>query len=61
MVGTIVYGTDITSIDVVRSPLVSRIKGGVFRHVKHSDRITVDGSLSFDPDAKLAHNLRSVF
>ena len=51
MVGTIVYGTDMIRLEVVPSPLESVIEGGVYRRVKHTDIVTLDGSLSYDPDS----------
>ena len=50
MLGTIVYSNASVTIEVVPSPLISSIKGGVYRHMNRQDMIIVDGSDSYDPD-----------
>ena len=50
MQGTIVYSNASVTIEVVPSPLMSSIKGGVYRHMNRQDMMIVDGSDSYDPD-----------
>ena len=50
MKGTHVYSNTSVAVEVVPSPLVSSIRGGVYRHVNRQDIIVVDGSDSKDPD-----------
>ena len=50
MTGTHVYSNTSVAVEVVPSPLVSSIRGGVYRHVNRHDIIILDGSDSKDPD-----------
>ena len=50
MNGTHVYSNTSVAVEVVPSPLVSSIRGGVYRHVNRHDIIVLDGSDSRDPD-----------
>ena len=56
--GTIVYKTKNISIEVIRTPLYAKIKGGIMREVTQSDMIVLDGSESRDLDTPETNNLR---
>ena len=58
MQGTNVYSNDSVKIEVVPSPLVSSIKGGVYRQVNRQDAVVLDGSESHDPDDSNNKKLR---
>ena len=58
MQGTNVYSNDSLTFEVVPSPLVSSIKGGLYRQVNRQDHITMDGSESYDPDNDTSRNMK---
>ncbi|XP_060560495.1 polycystin-1-related protein-like isoform X2 [Ruditapes philippinarum] len=58
MLGTIVYGKATRVVEVIPSPLVSKIHGGVFRRIRSDGEIVIDGSGSFDPDHLHNNQLR---
>ncbi|KAL4222250.1 Polycystic kidney disease [Mactra antiquata] len=58
MVGTIVYSSKTVTVEVIPSPLVAKIVGGVYRHLNINDVLIINGSLSFDPDYIAGDTLR---
>ncbi|XP_053374214.1 polycystin-1-like [Mercenaria mercenaria] len=58
MLGTIVYASASRIVEVVSSPLVSKVHGGVFRRIRSEDGVMIDGSASFDPDNSDQSHLR---
>lgn len=58
MVGTIVYSRKSITVEVIPSPLVAKIVGGVYRRLRLDDAIIVNGSLSFDPDTDSNGSIR---
>ena len=58
MQGTNVYSNDSLNLEVVPSPLVSSIKGGLYRQVNRQDNVTIDGSDSYDPDNDTSRNMK---
>ena len=58
MLGTIVYGKATRVVEVIPSPLVSKLHGGVFRRIRNDGEVVVDGSSSFDPDHLYNNQLR---